>query len=91
MSTDQAHKDQQIMAIMDLVAGDPWGQACAVTGKVDCKDRDCELHYMDAPLKLADDDHKARPDDDPEPGDRCKDCGKDITWLGPSYNDWEHC
>lgn len=34
--------------------------------------------------------HPARPDDDPEPGDRCKDCGEPITWLGPSMTDWEH-
>lgn len=25
---------------------------CAVTGKPDCAERDCELHYMDAPLNL---------------------------------------
>lgn len=36
------------------------------------------------------DDHEARPDDDPEPGDRCKDCGRDITWTGPSMYDWTH-
>lgn len=36
-------------------------------------------------------DHDARPDDDPEPGDRCKDCGEDISWIGPSLTrDWEH-
>lgn len=35
-------------------------------------------------------DHDARPDDDPEPGDRCKDCGEDITWTGPSHLDWLH-
>ena len=34
--------------------------------------------------------HKARPDDNPEPGDRCKDCGFPITWLGPSQYDWAH-
>lgn len=34
--------------------------------------------------------HRARPDDDPEPGDRCKDCGGPITWTGPSMNDWDH-
>jgi hypothetical protein len=28
-------------------------KACSVTGKVGCAERDCELHYMDAPLKLA--------------------------------------
>lgn len=28
-----------------------------------------------------------RPDDDPEPGDRCKDCGVRLTWIGG--NDWE--
>ena len=28
-------------------------EPCPMTGKVDCKDRECELHYMDAPLKLA--------------------------------------
>ena len=34
--------------------------------------------------------HDARPDDDPEPGDRCKDCGAPITWNGPSQTDWSH-
>ncbi len=36
------------------------------------------------------DGHTARPDDDPAPGDRCKDCGREVTWLGPSMSDWEH-
>lgn len=31
-----------------------------------------------------------RPDDDPEPGDRCKGCGRDLTWVGPGMSDWEH-
>jgi hypothetical protein len=35
-------------------------------------------------------DHTARPDDDPEPGDRCKTCGAPITWMGPSHTDWLH-
>jgi hypothetical protein len=35
-------------------------------------------------------DHEARPDDNPEPGDHCKDCGADITWIGPSQADWLH-
>lgn len=34
--------------------------------------------------------HYARPDDDPTPGDRCKDCGQPVTWVGPSHTDWEH-
>ncbi len=34
--------------------------------------------------------HDARPDDLPEPGDRCKDCGENITWIGPGIGDWEH-
>lgn len=49
-------------------------------------------HYMpddsDAQEFLSD--HDARPDDSPEPGDRCKDCGEDITWVGPGSADWEH-
>lgn len=36
------------------------------------------------------DEHDARPDDDNEPGDRCKDCGRPITWDGPSHLDWSH-
>ncbi len=37
------------------------------------------------------DGHVIRPDDDPEPGDRCKECGRPITWIGPSpATDWEH-
>ena len=35
-------------------------------------------------------DHEPRPDDDPESGDRCKDCGEDVTWEGPSDRDWLH-
>ena len=36
-------------------------------------------------------DHPARPDDLPEPGDRCKDCGAAITWIGPDpASDWGH-
>lgn len=35
-------------------------------------------------------DHQARPDDDPESGDRCKDCGHPVTWNGPSPADWSH-
>jgi hypothetical protein len=34
--------------------------------------------------------HQARPDDDPEPGDRCKECGQSVTWLGPNFTDWLH-
>lgn len=30
----------------------PTADACTITGKVDCAERDCELHYMSAPLKL---------------------------------------
>ncbi len=30
-----------------------------------------------------------RPDDDPTPGDRCKDCGRELTWRGPSQTDWD--
>lgn len=35
-------------------------------------------------------DHDARPDDDPEPGDRCKDCGEPVIWMGPGMYDWMH-
>lgn len=34
-------------------------------------------------------DGKHRPDDDPTPGDRCKDCGRELTWRGPGPNDWD--
>lgn len=27
-------------------------QECPITGEIDCADRNCELHYMDAPLRL---------------------------------------
>ena len=29
-----------------------------------------------------------RPDDMPGPGDRCKDCQRSITWIGPGPYDW---
>lgn len=35
-------------------------------------------------------DHAARPDDFSEYGDRCRFCGDDITWIGPSHSDWLH-
>jgi hypothetical protein len=28
-------------------------ERCVITGLSDCKERECELHYMNAPLKLA--------------------------------------
>lgn len=36
-------------------------------------------------------DHDPRPDDR-ESGapDRCKDCGEDVTWIGPTLRDWLH-
>lgn len=37
------------------------------------EEEECELH---------------RPDDLPDPGDRCKYCGKEITWVGPGDYDW---
>lgn len=33
--------------------------------------------------------HDRGADDLPEPGDRCKDCGVPITWIGPGPYDWE--
>lgn len=35
-------------------------------------------------------DHEASPDDLPEDGERCKTCGEDITWVGPSQYDYLH-
>lgn len=36
-------------------------------------------------------DHPALLDDLPEPGNRCKICGEDLTWIGPSHEyDWQH-
>lgn len=35
-------------------------------------------------------DHSARPSDGNGPGDRCKDCGIHIVWVGPSASDWMH-
>lgn len=29
-----------------------------------------------------------RPDDSPDKGDRCKDCGCALTWVGPGMGDW---
>ena len=34
--------------------------------------------------------HDPVPDDLPEPGNRCRECGEDITWMGPSQYDWMH-
>jgi hypothetical protein len=31
-----------------------WAKPCPVTGLVDCTERSCELHYMDAPVRVAD-------------------------------------
>lgn len=35
-------------------------------------------------------DHEARPDDDAEPGDRCRTCGANVFWAGPGQYDWLH-
>lgn len=46
-------------------------------------------HRLETPGKTYD--HDPRPDDDAEPGHRCRTCGEDITWVGPDlYNDWMH-
>jgi hypothetical protein len=29
-----------------------------------------------------------RPGGDPAPGDRCKDCQRPLTWIGPEPSDW---
>lgn len=36
------------------------GQRCPITGLSDCRQRSCELHYMDAPLRLMPEDPKER-------------------------------
>lgn len=36
----------------DEPQAEPAPKRCAVTGKIDCTERTCELHYMDAPLRL---------------------------------------
>lgn len=35
-------------------------------------------------------DHDPGPDSSPGDGYRCKVCGEDITWVGPSNYDWLH-
>ncbi|GAA1940303.1 hypothetical protein GCM10009754_04320 [Amycolatopsis minnesotensis] len=50
------------------------------------KDRTCPYHDGSA-WDL--DDHTHRPDNVPEPGDRCKDCGAEIVWTGPGMHDWQ--
>lgn len=34
--------------------------------------------------------HEARPDDLPEPGERCKECGAPIVWMGSGHDTWLH-
>lgn len=34
--------------------------------------------------------HQARPSDMPGAGERCKDCGMGVTWIGPGDGDWGH-
>lgn len=54
-------------------------------------DEDDELPDSDGRNPAVTYDHDARPDDSPGPGDRCKECGDDITWVGPSpLIDWVH-
>jgi hypothetical protein len=49
------------------------------------------LHTNPWDSEHAPSEHDIIPDDLPEPGDRCKTCGKAITWIGPStVYDWEH-
>lgn len=45
-------------------------------------------HRLETPGKTYD--HDPVPDDMPEPGDRCKKCGEDITWIGPGTYDYLH-
>ena len=35
-------------------------------------------------------DHAAAQDSMPGPGETCKHCGEDITWMGPGIYDWMH-
>lgn len=35
-------------------------------------------------------DHDPKPDSQPEAGDRCNECGEDITWIGPGTYDYMH-
>jgi hypothetical protein len=47
-----------------------------------------EVDRLSTPGKTYD--HEAAPDSMPGPGDTCKHCGEDITWMGPSMSDWLH-
>lgn len=69
-----------------------------------CRNRRGELEASDKTIPWDDDpsryrtltdpgkkyDHDPRPDDDRGPGGYCKDCGEEITWMGPSHLDWMH-
>lgn len=35
-------------------------------------------------------DHEPRPGSEPGPGESCKECGEDITWIGPGIYDYLH-
>jgi hypothetical protein len=74
-------KDGVITGHSDATAEEPWCNHDAVA----VVDGVCECGVR------VEFDHDAVPDDDPEPGDRCKVCGEDITWMGPSpTTDWLH-
>lgn len=59
---------------------------CVITGRRDCKERNCELHYMDAPLKLAPDSGFDGYDADPFDNGpfylSARDCRQPVAWHG---------
>jgi hypothetical protein len=67
---------------MPAPAGDPDNNRYHATS--------CSLHPDNIVTTVSTYNHDARPDDDNEPGDRCKDCGQAVVWIGPSHVDWLH-
>lgn len=73
---------EAIAVIVSAILPEPWcnHDAVAVTNGV------CECG-----VRVGEYDHAPIPDDMPEPGDRCKVCGEELTWMGPSpVTDWLH-
>ena len=91
---DCSTSDRTILHVQDAADEcDECGMPEPLTGCTSCFGRhhatSCSLHpdNIVGPVVY---DHDARPDDLPELGDRCKDCGDEIVWQGPSQYDWLH-
>jgi len=85
------------MVIDDMSEFDEWVMAFGrmyheETEHIDDDSFDAEITEVKPPTDEGKEyDHDPRPDDQPVPGDHCRFCAEEITWLGPDpQTDWMH-